>query len=118
MKSREISRSKIGLFSLACTDPYIGIGWEYQSNWEVVIFGLVYRVTGPKWLMNRSESSTVGPICPKNWVWNVLKMGPKCLKAKCPGSETSHIHTSIVMVLVNDCHSDVSPVNSSDVDLT
>ena len=32
MKSREISRSKIGPFSLACTDPYIGIGWEYQSN--------------------------------------------------------------------------------------
>ena len=31
MKSREISRSKIGPFSLACTDPYIGIGWEYQS---------------------------------------------------------------------------------------
>ena len=26
MKSREISRSKIGPFSLAC----IGIGWEYQ----------------------------------------------------------------------------------------
>ena len=32
MKSREISRSKIGPFSLAYTDPYIGIGWEYQSN--------------------------------------------------------------------------------------
>ena len=32
MKSREISRSKIGPFSLACTDPYIGIGWEYQYN--------------------------------------------------------------------------------------
>ena len=32
MKSHEISRSKIGPFSLACTDPYIGIGWEYQSN--------------------------------------------------------------------------------------
>ena len=32
MKFREISRSKIGLFSLACTDPYIGIGWEHQSN--------------------------------------------------------------------------------------
>ena len=32
MKSREISRSKIGPFSLACTDPYIGIGWEYQST--------------------------------------------------------------------------------------
>ena len=31
MNSREISRSKIGPFSLACTDPYIGIGWEYQS---------------------------------------------------------------------------------------
>ena len=34
MKSREISRSKIGPFSLACTDPYIGIGWEYQSRAE------------------------------------------------------------------------------------
>ena len=32
MKSREISRSKIGPFSLACTDPYIAIGWEYQST--------------------------------------------------------------------------------------
>ena len=32
MKSREISRSKIGPFSLACTDSYIGIGWEYQSS--------------------------------------------------------------------------------------
>ena len=32
MKSREISRSKIGPFSSACTDPYIGIGWEYQST--------------------------------------------------------------------------------------
>ena len=32
MKSREISRSKNGPFSLACTDPYIGIGWEYQST--------------------------------------------------------------------------------------
>ena len=31
MKSREILRSKIGPFSSACTDPYIGIGWEYQS---------------------------------------------------------------------------------------
>ena len=31
MKSREISRSKIGPISLACTDPYIGIGWENQS---------------------------------------------------------------------------------------
>ena len=32
MKSREISRSKIGPFSLAGTDPYIGIGSEYQST--------------------------------------------------------------------------------------
>ena len=32
MKSREISRSKLGPFSLACTDPYKGIGWEYQSS--------------------------------------------------------------------------------------
>ena len=36
MKSREISRSKIGPFSLACTDPYIGIGWEYQSKTYLV----------------------------------------------------------------------------------
>ena len=36
MKSREISRSKIGPFSLACTDPYIGIGWEYQSTFSLV----------------------------------------------------------------------------------
>ena len=32
MKSREISRSKIGPFSLASNDPYIGIRWEYQSK--------------------------------------------------------------------------------------
>ena len=32
MKSREVSRSKIEPFSLARTDPYIGIGWEYQSS--------------------------------------------------------------------------------------
>ena len=32
MKSRDISRSKIGPFSLACTDLYIGIGWENQST--------------------------------------------------------------------------------------
>ena len=32
MKSRENSRSKTGPFSLDCTDPYIGIGWEYQST--------------------------------------------------------------------------------------
>ena len=38
MKSREISRSKIShgpkldRFYLACTDPYIGIGLEYQSS--------------------------------------------------------------------------------------
>ena len=36
MKSREISRSKIGPFSLACTDPYIGIGWEYQSTSQLI----------------------------------------------------------------------------------
>ena len=34
MKPREISGSKIGPFSLACTDPYIGIGWEYQSKYR------------------------------------------------------------------------------------
>ena len=34
MKSREISLSKIGPFSLACTDPYIGIEWEYQSTYS------------------------------------------------------------------------------------
>ena len=32
MKSREISRSKIGPFSLACIDPCIGIGWENQCS--------------------------------------------------------------------------------------
>ena len=39
MKSREISRSKIGPFSLACTDPYLGIGWEYQSISREHTFG-------------------------------------------------------------------------------
>ena len=31
MTQREISRSKIGPFSLTCTDSYIGIGREYES---------------------------------------------------------------------------------------
>ena len=54
MKSREISRSKIGPFSLACTDPYKGKGWEYQSNFlapvevpEITfVIGRVHRHTG------------------------------------------------------------------------
>ena len=40
MKSREISRSKIGPFSLACTDPYRGIGWESQSNDRIPLYRL------------------------------------------------------------------------------
>ena len=47
MKSREISRSKIGPFSLACTDPYLGIGWEYQSTFSghigSEILGSIFR---------------------------------------------------------------------------
>ena len=43
MKSREISRSKIGPFSLACTDPYIGIGWEYQSRLWLAAVACVVR---------------------------------------------------------------------------
>ena len=40
MKSRKISRSKIGPFSLTCTDPHIGIGWENQSIYlEAEAFG-------------------------------------------------------------------------------
>ena len=35
MKSRELSRSKIGPFLLAYTDPYIDIEWEYQSSGRV-----------------------------------------------------------------------------------
>ena len=35
MKSREIPRSKIGPFPLACTDPYVDTGWEYQSKGSV-----------------------------------------------------------------------------------
>ena len=50
MKSREISRSKIGPFSLACTDPYIGIGWEYQSTIEL---SLVHPLAG---LQKRNRS--------------------------------------------------------------
>ena len=42
MKSREISRSKIGPFSLACTDPYIGIGWEYQSNLFERLYSILF----------------------------------------------------------------------------
>ena len=37
MKSREISRSKIGPFSLACTDPYIGIG-ESTNLWDNILY--------------------------------------------------------------------------------
>ena len=37
MKSREISRSKIGPFSLACTDPYVGIGWENLDGFPDVL---------------------------------------------------------------------------------
>ena len=63
MKSREISRSKIGPFSLACTDPYIGIGWEYQFNSLtqqlrcVISTTLIYTVDRgrPQLLANRSE---------------------------------------------------------------
>ena len=46
MKSREISRSKIGPFSLACTictDPYKGIGWKYQSSAN---FGIRHKSFG------------------------------------------------------------------------
>ena len=61
MKSREISRSKIGPFSLACTDPYIGIGWEYQSVPNMAIYGgwpfmtplgdvVKVKIT-PKWIL-------------------------------------------------------------------
>ena len=46
MKSREISRSKIGPFSLACTDPYKGIGWEYQSIPEGSQIEPLYSRTG------------------------------------------------------------------------
>ena len=38
-------------------------------------------------LIKGLETSTGGPKCPKKWVQNVLKMGPKCLGPKCPGSE-------------------------------
>ena len=37
MKSPEISRFKIGPFSLACNDPYIGIWWENQSSFGLII---------------------------------------------------------------------------------
>ena len=51
MKSREISRSKIEPFSLACTVPYIGIGWEYQSIYQAEIwycckYGTLYTNLG------------------------------------------------------------------------
>ena len=50
MKSLEISRSKFEPFSLACTDPYIGIGWEYRSKINVtekkIVFGPKSPVTG------------------------------------------------------------------------
>ena len=49
MKSREISRSKIGPFSLACTDPYIGIGWEYQSNLQIVDLKKKNRIDWLSW---------------------------------------------------------------------
>ena len=43
MKSREISRSKIGPFSLAYTDPYIGIGWKYQSKFKKWLY-ILYEI--------------------------------------------------------------------------
>ena len=39
LKSREISRSRSGPFSLACTDPYTCIGWEDQSIYRGKRFG-------------------------------------------------------------------------------
>ena len=53
MKSREISRSKIGPFSLACTDPYIDIGWEYQS--------IVNIFSGPHFRLPRFDSPLTTP---------------------------------------------------------
>ena len=65
MKSREISQSKIGPFSLACIDPFIGTGWEYQSNFsdpkrwkrcalpslkKKVPFLIVVQASVPSWL--------------------------------------------------------------------
>ena len=59
MKSREISRSKIGPFSLACTDPYIGIGWEYQSTLPACLES--------KKISNDQELIQSDPIsCPQN----------------------------------------------------
>ena len=63
MKSREISRSKIGPFSLACTDPYIGIGWEYQSKKISHVWVMFLRLiinTSSYWV--RDLKSLVGHI--------------------------------------------------------
>ena len=59
MKSREISRSKFGPFSLACTDPYIGIGREYQS------------VTG---FPNVSKCGVLAPLTTGSWNWSFNKV--------------------------------------------
>ena len=48
MKYRDISRSKKGPFSLACTDPYIGIGWENQSSWRFESSGCTTGVRSDK----------------------------------------------------------------------
>ena len=67
MKSREISRSKIGPFSLACTDPYIGIGWEYQSTSVSLVPLLVVSTQflwhfGPSWVTAAPSSGHLDPL--------------------------------------------------------
>ena len=57
MKSREISRSKIGPFSLACTDPYIGIGWEYQSSLVIVIIFPVLYASLPCMILKPAQNA-------------------------------------------------------------
>ena len=73
MKSREISRSKIGPFSLACTDPYIGIGWEYQSTVIIdIIVGKSHNRTEPNrtygnYRTNPNESMQIDG----QWRWSI-----------------------------------------------
>ena len=62
MKSREISRSKIGPFSLACTDPYIGTGWEYQSSLSLWYVGTVLL----------SNTEPIKNVSKNNYGWSTV----------------------------------------------
>ena len=76
MKSREISRSKIEPFPLACTDPYTGIGWEYQSSRS----GIERNDKSPNCLVTRCTTvmSVVKEV--DSFLWKLLFWHPRDLQ--------------------------------------